>query len=419
MTYPSPRDGRPVNMAWLVPRTREDLAARRRAIKFWADASYGFLGRSPDHVSSFFAGFAGSPEFYARGGQRFADNLLRFAAKAADEDLYLSYVIVHPTIDRAKPAHQQSEPYLYAGAAAESAGGIVIRGAQMLGTGAVMSDYIFVTVILPLKPGDEDYAISCVVPNGAPGLKLYPRRPYALGVSSVFDYPLSSRFDESDALVVFDDVFVPWDDVFIYKNIELTAGQFSATAAHVLGNTQSHIRSLAKLQFLVGLVKRCMDLSGRAAASEIAAQLGDLATRVSIVEGMILGAEAAAEPDQFGVMRPKDSLLYASQVYQQAMYPRVAQSDPRASRRQFDPAAGERGRPARAGFGGGYRALCALAARGRSRTGKIIETVVGCGRLGIRFAPSAVRNVLRRRTAGDPAARVSQLRLGRRRGVGR
>ncbi|MGZ8434214.1 MAG: 4-hydroxyphenylacetate 3-hydroxylase family protein [Candidatus Binatia bacterium] len=321
MTYPSPRDGRPVNMAWLVPRTREDLAARRRAIKFWADASYGFLGRSPDHVSSFFAGFAGSPEFYARGGQRFSDNLLRFAAKAADEDLYLSYVIVHPTIDRAKPAHQQSEPYLYAGAAAESAGGIVIRGAQMLGTGAVMSDYIFVTVILPLKPGDEDYAISCVVPNGAPGLKLFPRRPYALGVFSLFDYPLSSRFDESDALVVFDDVFVPWDDIFIYKNIELTAGQFSATAAHVLGNTQSHIRSLAKLQFLVGLVKRCMDLSGRAAVSESAAQLGDLATRVSIVEGMILGAESAAEPDPFGVMRPKDSLLYASQVYQQAMYP--------------------------------------------------------------------------------------------------
>jgi 4-hydroxyphenylacetate 3-monooxygenase len=321
MTYPSPRDGQPVNKAWLVPRTREDLAARRRAIKFSADASYGFLGRSPDHVASFFAGFAGSPEFYARGGQQFADNLLRFAAKAADEDLYLSYVIVHPTIDRAKPAHQQSEPYLYAGAASERAGGIVVRGAQMLGTGSVMSDYIFVTVILPLKPGDEDYAISCVVPNHAPGLKLYPRRPYALGVTSVFDYPLSSRFDESDALVVFDDVFVPWDDVFIYKNIERTAGQFSATAAHVLGNTQSHIRSWAKLQFLVGLVKRCMDLSGRSATSESAAQLGDLATRVSIVEGMILGAEAAAEPDQFGVMRPKDSLLYASQVYQQAMYP--------------------------------------------------------------------------------------------------
>ena len=321
MTYPSPRDGRPVNKAWLVPRSREDLTARRRAIKFWADATYGLLGRSPDHVASFFAGFAGSAEFYARGGQQFADNLSRFAAKAADEDLYVSYVIVHPTVDRAKPAHQQAEPYLYAGVAAERENGIVIRGAQMLGTGSVMSDYIFVTVILPLKPGDEDYAISCAVPNDAPGLKLYPRRPYALGATSVFDYPLSSRFDETDSLVVFDDVFVPWEDVFIYKNIELTAGQFSVTAAHVLGNTQSHIRSSVKLQFLAGLVKRCMDLSGRSAASDAVAQLGDIATRVSLVEGMILGAEAAAEPDQFGVMRPKDALLYASQVFQQAMYP--------------------------------------------------------------------------------------------------
>src|SRR5215475_7439820 len=161
MTYPSPRDGHPINKSWLVPRSRDDLAARRRAIKFWADASYGFLGRSPDHVASFFAGFAGSPEFYARGGQQFADNLLRLAAKAADEDLYISYVIVHPTVDRAKPAHQQAEPYLYAGVAAERENGIIIRGAQMLGTGSVMSDYVFVTVILPLRPGDEDYAISC------------------------------------------------------------------------------------------------------------------------------------------------------------------------------------------------------------------------------------------------------------------
>ena len=321
MTYPSPRDGRPINKAWLVPRSRDDLAARRRAIKFWADASYGLLGRSPDHVASFFAGFAGSPEFYARGGQQFADNLSRFAAKAADEDLYVSYVIVHPTVDRTKPAHQQAEPYLYAGAAAERDNGIVIRGAQMLGTGSVMSDYVLLTVILPLKAGDEDYAISCVVPNGASGLKLYPRRPYALVANSIFDYPLSSRFDETDSLVVFDDVLVPWEDVFIYKNIDLTAGQFSVTAAHVLGNTQSHIRSWAKLQFLVGLIKRCMDLSGRSANMEIIAQLGDLATRVSLIEGMILGAEAAAEPDQFGVMRPKDSLLYASQVFQQAMYP--------------------------------------------------------------------------------------------------
>jgi 4-hydroxyphenylacetate 3-monooxygenase len=323
MTYPSPRDGRPINKSWLVPRTREDLTARREAIKLWADASCGFLGRSPDHVASFFAGFAGSPEWFARGGQQFADNVLRFAAKAADEDLYVTYTIVHPTVDRSKPAHQQDEPFLYAGAVREQDGGIVIRGAQMLGTGSVMSDYIYVSVILPLRPGDEDYAISLVVPNDAPGVKLYPRRPYAAGTPLVFDYPLGSRFDETDSLVVYDDVFVPWEDVFIYKNIELTAGQFGVTAAHALGNTQAHVRSWAKLQFLVGLTKRILELNGQTAKPEIVTALGDLASRVSLVEGLLLGGEAAAQPDRFGVMRPADSLLYASQVLQQAMYPEI------------------------------------------------------------------------------------------------
>ena len=323
MTYPSERDGRPVNKSWLVPRTREDLAARRRAIKAWADLSYGLMGRSPDHVASFFAGFAGSLPFFARGGQQFADNLARFYAKAADEDLYLSYAIVQPVIDRSKPAHQQAEPYLYAGAAEERDGGIVVRGAQMLATGGVMSDWCYISVILPLQPGDEDYAISLVVPLDAPGLKLYVRRPYARTVSSVFDYPLSSRFDETDALVVLDDVFVPWEHVFVYKNRELCAGQFSVTAAHVIGNTQAHIRSWAKLQFLVGLVRRICEANGQLAKPEVVAQLGDLATRVSLVEGMVLAAEASAAPDEFGVMRPTDAMVYASQVYQQQMYPEL------------------------------------------------------------------------------------------------
>lgn len=323
MTYPSARDGRPVNKAWLVPRTREDLAARRRAIKAWADLSYGLLGRSPDHVASFFAGFAGSLPFFARGGPQFADNLARFYARAADEDLYLSYAIVQPVIDRSKPAHQQVEPYLYAGVAEERDGGIIVRGAQMLATGGVLSDWCYISVILPLPPGDEDYAISLVVPLDAPGLKLYVRRPYARTASSVFDYPLSSRFDETDALVVLDDVFVPWEHVFVYRNRELCAGQFSVTAAHVIGNTQAHIRSWAKLQFLVGLVRRICEANGQLAKPEVVTQLGELASRVSLVEGMVLAAEASAQPDQFGVMRPNDALVYASQVYQQQMYPEL------------------------------------------------------------------------------------------------
>jgi 4-hydroxyphenylacetate 3-monooxygenase len=127
-----------------------------------------------------------------------------------------------------------------------------------------------------------------------------------------------------DALVVLDDVFVPWEHVFVYKNLELTAGQFGVTSAHVLGNTQAHIRSWSKLQFLSGLVRRIAERSGTLARPDVLANLGDLATRVSLVEGLIMGAQAQASPDPFGVMRPYDAYLYASQVLQQAMYPEIA-----------------------------------------------------------------------------------------------
>ena len=76
------------------------------------------------------------------------------------------------------------------------------------------------------------------------------------------DYPLSTRFDETDSLVVFDDVFVPWEHVFVYRNIELTAAQFHRMAAHSLGNTQAQIRFAVKLRFFAGLARRIADGSG-------------------------------------------------------------------------------------------------------------------------------------------------------------
>jgi 4-hydroxyphenylacetate 3-monooxygenase len=325
MTYPSPRDGRPVNRSWQIPRSLDDLIARRKAHKRWADASYGLLGRAPDHVASFFAAFAGAPDFFERGEHQLADNLLRFYEKAADEDLYLSYTIVHPTVDRSKPAHQQPEPYLYVGACAEKDGGVVMRGAQMLGTGAALSDYIYCTVIIPQRPGDEDYAVAFVVPLDAPGLKLYPRRPYALGLTSVYDYPLSSRFDETDALVVYDDVFVPWENIFIYRDLQRTYGQFVDTAAHVLGNYQAQIRFISKLQFLVGLVKRISDCNGQVAKPEVQVALGDLATRAALVEGLVLASEASAVLDADGVLWPNPSMIYANQTLQSTLYPEMLQ----------------------------------------------------------------------------------------------
>src|SRR5215475_3507840 len=211
MTFASPTTGQPVLRAYQIPASHADLRARRLASETWAEATFGLMGRTLDHVAGFLCGFAAAPHVFAAGGARFADNLTAFYAQARDRHLYLSYAIVPPQIDRSKPAHRQSDPTLYAGVVKERDDGIVIAGAQQVATGVVLSDWIHLSCIHPLQPGDENYANCLAVPINAPGLKLIPRRPFALRADNSFDYPLSSRFDESDSYVIFDNVFVPWE----------------------------------------------------------------------------------------------------------------------------------------------------------------------------------------------------------------
>src|SRR5258707_7894727 len=195
-TCVDPASGRRIGSMWLIPRSAEDLGRRRAVHRFWAEGSYGLMGRRADHVASVLTGFAGWRQLLDRGGRQYGDNVVRFHEKARDEDLYLAYAIVPPQIDRGTPAHQHPEPFLHTGVVRETEAGIVIRGAHAIATSVTMADWLYVSYITPLVPGDEDYAISLVVPVNADGLCLYPRRPYASLATSVYDYPLSARYDE-------------------------------------------------------------------------------------------------------------------------------------------------------------------------------------------------------------------------------
>src|SRR5437660_5088347 len=233
MTFTSPKTGAPVLRAFQIPKTHADLRHRRLFSEKWAEATFGLMGRTPDHVAGFFCGYAAVPEVFAAGGQKFADNVVAFYEHLRDNHVYASYAIVPPQIDRSKPAHKQSDPTLHAGVVKERDDGIVISGAQQLATGGIFSDYLHLSCIHPLQPGDENYANGLVVPINAPGLKLYSRRAFAGETTNAFDYPLTSRFDESDSYVIFDNVFVPWEHVYIYRNLDICRDQWWKTPAHL------------------------------------------------------------------------------------------------------------------------------------------------------------------------------------------
>ena len=316
MTYPSPKTGGPVWRAWQIPRSHADLAAKRAFSQTWAEATFGLMGRTPDHVAGFFAGFAAVPRVFAAGGQSFADNVVRFYEHARDNHLYVSYAIVPPQIDRAKPAHQQRDPTLYAGVVKERDGGIVISGAQQLATAAVYSDWLHLACIHPLQPGDENYANALAVPVNAPGLKLYPRRAFATAGMNAFDYPLSSRFDETDCFCVFDNVFVPWENVFIYRNVAISREQWWQTPAHLYGNHQAQCRYAVKLRFMMGLAKRVNEITGNDAHPPVAVAMGELAALTTIVDSMLQAHEVTGTIDADGVLWPSRTTLYAVMALQ-------------------------------------------------------------------------------------------------------
>lgn len=325
MTYTSPATGAPVNVIWRMPTSLEELAVWRGAVEKWSESNFGLIGRGPDHVAGYFAGWAAEPEIFNSGGgsRDFAATMVGFYEFLRDNDVYITYTIVPPQIDRSKPAHRQSPPDLYAGVADERDDGIIIQGAQMLGTGAVLADYINLSTISPMQEGDDNHAINVAVACNAPGLRIISRRSYASAASSVYDYPLASRFDETDAMVVFDNVFVPWEQVFVYKNLDICRRQWWENPSHIMGNNQAHIRYNTKLRFMMGVAHRVAGMNGVLANPAVQAQIAEIAANACLFEGLLEAQFATATTNKNGHVEPGYQAHYAAEGLQSVIYPKM------------------------------------------------------------------------------------------------
>lgn len=311
-----------VSRCWQLPRNHAELKGRRDALESWAETHFGFLGRSPDHVASCLSGmYMGIEQFEAFDRKR-AAALREYYRYARDNDLFLTYTIINPQADRSKSAHDQADVNLTARLVDQDSTGIIVKGAKMLGTSAVLANEVFVTSIQPLQAGDEPYALSFAVPLNAKGLKILCRKSYEAGAGSVFDNPLSSRFDENDAMLYFDEVRVPWERVFIAGDVAMCQKQFHATPAHVYQNYQCQIRLLVKLKFLAGLARLVASANGIEAFPQVRETLGGLAAEVATVDALVTAMEVKGE--RWGeYFIPCRHLLYAAQVFTQQFYPRL------------------------------------------------------------------------------------------------
>jgi len=324
MTFRPEGARRRVNRGWQMPKSYEEMVERRKALQAWAVLSGGFLGRSPDHLASSLIGQLMGIDVFRRHGEARAKALADYVDYATKADLFLTYVIINPQAERTKSWGEQAED-MVARIVDEDSTGITIRGAKMLGTSSIMANEVFVASMQPLKSGEEDLAFSCALPMNAKGLRVLSRKSYEAQAMSVFDNPISSRFDENDALMYFDDVRVPWERVFVYRDTDMCRAQFHDTPSHAYQNYQAQIRLSVKVAFLAGLARRITEAIGTAKIPSVTEQLGLIAAQAGMVNAMLSGMEASGvQFKQWWI--PNKHYMYSAQVVTQELYPRLVQS---------------------------------------------------------------------------------------------
>jgi 4-hydroxyphenylacetate 3-monooxygenase oxygenase component len=289
LTYRSPTSGNPVSLSFLVTESADDVARRIRAEEFRAEATCGLMGRLPDFMNALITDAAVAAAVIAQQQPRFGENIVRYYEECREQDRCLTHTLVDPQIDRSKGPAQQADPKAALHRVRETGRGIIVGGARMLSTLAPFSDEIWVGPFYPRRPGEETYALCFAVPLDTPGLKFICREPYDRGRNR-FDRPLSSRFDEEDALAIFDDVLVPWERVFINGDIEASNSFLMHGRGYAL--LQATIRGVVKLRFLTGLACHLAEAIGRTGAAHVEAQLGELVAKVELGNGLL---RAAAE----------------------------------------------------------------------------------------------------------------------------
>src|SRR4051812_31295509 len=307
MLVPSPDDPeRLVNVTHVIPRTQEDLVRRRKAIETVAALSGGTMGRTPDYLNVTFACFAGRADVWARrGNEQYAENLVRYQAFMRDNDLSTTHALMNPQVDRTKPEAEQAMGQVSLHKVGETDDAIVVRGARMLATLAPFADELLVYPGSDIRPQDGRYALGFAIPIATPGLRFICRDSYSKS-RDPYDYPLSSRFDEMDCVVIFDDVEVPKERVFLDGDTVGYSEVISDTGwrGHIMH--QAFTRAFVKLSFAFGIGHLIATMTGVVRFDHVQEKLGQMWNMAELTRSAIVAAEAGAKLDEFGVFYPDD-----------------------------------------------------------------------------------------------------------------
>jgi len=323
MTYVSPSSGQRVGLSFLVPRSREDLARVRAMMKRWADYSGGMMGRTPDYLNRSLMAYATAADYCAENDPRFGENIRRYYEYVREHDLVLTHTLINPQANRSVGPGGQADPTLAARVIRETDDGIVLHGARMLAT-LPIADEIMVFPSTLLKATDEDrpYAFAFAIPTATKGLRFVCRETFDQG-GTPFDHPLGARFEEMDAVVIFDDVLVPWERVFLLRDVERCNKAFGATNAVVHMAHQVVTKNVAKTEFVLGVASLIVDAIAIEQFQHVQGKIAEIIYYLETMKAFLRASEAEAQVDKWGMITPAWPPLDAARNMFTWMYPRM------------------------------------------------------------------------------------------------
>lgn len=308
--YMFQQNGVSAHISLMVPHTKADLARKRAAYKGVAERSFGMLGRTPDFMNAAIAAIGSHADVLGKGQYtNFAENAEQYYALVKQQNLFVCHASINPQIDRSQSIGQQVNNFTGVHVRRFNNKGVVVSGAKMIATLAPIADEIVIFNMPGLKPGDEDYAIAFSVPTSTPGLKMICRKPLINPDCTLFDHPLANLFDEMDSYLIFDDVFIPWERVFVFKSIEKSDGFYIQTFARHHTGHQGIVRGLTKAHLLAGIAIRLAQELRLDSFLNIQEHLGEITAYLEMLKGLIALSEEEATMSEQGVMTPKMSAI--------------------------------------------------------------------------------------------------------------
>ncbi|MEK5493500.1 4-hydroxyphenylacetate 3-hydroxylase N-terminal domain-containing protein [Paenibacillus sp. FSL R7-0297] len=325
MTYPSPATGEPVGLSFLPPRNAEDLQRRRKMIELWSNRHHGFLGRSPDYMNTAIMSLFTAADILEDLNPKYAENLRNYYAYCRDHDITLSHAFIQPQASKISGLIDGTEDSIAAKVVEINEEGMFVTGAFMMATQGATCDemLVFPTPSPSFLYDDNPFAFAFAVPNNLPGMTFFCRESCA--ASSAYDYPLSSRYEEMDILVIFDRVLIPHDRIFYYGDEKYCTLLFGESHFHTHMAHQIITRYIAKTEFFLGVLENLAEEQNASLESYTILPISKVISYLETFKALRLASEIGASSDRAGYLVPDRGPLMASTIHFSEFYPEMVE----------------------------------------------------------------------------------------------